>query len=203
MTHMATPAPRTQVLARRARSGAAALCLLVVSAVIGPAGAQTTGDAAATRRAVGEAAQTGCDGVSVVVQRCSAPVDDGPNKADDALTRSRAAAKAAFDRRDRRARDDAMKGEPPPSDAPVGNAQRLGTVTVTGKGDEPAPSVEDVLQRALNPGADGVPGPNGTVSRYAPDGTRYDCIAKCVGPMCCATVRSLPNPARDSNSIGR
>ena len=44
--------------------------------------------------------------------------------------------------------------------------------------------------------------PNGTVSKYAPNGTRYDCIEKCVGPACCVEVRALPNPARDVNSIG-
>ena len=81
-------------------------------------------------------------------------------------------------------------------------SQRLETVNVTGDADT-APSVEGVLQRALNPPPDGVPGPNGTVSHYGLDGARTDCIAKCVGPMCCVTVRSLPNPARDSNGIGR
>ncbi|MEO8936432.1 MAG: hypothetical protein ABI277_17125 [Burkholderiaceae bacterium] len=162
-------------------------------------------DTTPSRQTVQDAAQQSCDGVSVVVQRCAAKADDTtPQKAgDDALAKSRAATKAAFDRRDKRARDAALDGSVVPANTPVGDAQRLGGVTVTGQASDNPLSVEDILQRALNPGTGEVPGPNGTVSRFGPDGTRYDCIAKCVGPACCATIRSLPNPARESNSIGR
>ena len=158
-----------------------------------------------SRQVLEDASRDTCDGVSVIVQRCAAQPDaaSASKPADDALTRSRAAAKAAFDRRDRRARAAALEEKPAVDGdaAPVVGAQRLGGVTVTGATDDAAASVEDVFQRALNPAKGGVPGPNGTTSTYAPDGMRYDCITKCVGPACCATVRTLPNPARDSNGI--
>ena len=157
-----------------------------------------------SRQVLDEASQGTCDGVSVIVQRCaSKPADAAApdsKAAPDPLVRSRAATKAAFDRRDSRARDAALKGGAVPSNTPVGDAQRLGGVTVTGRQADPPPSVEEVLQRALAPTPTS---PDGTVSHYGADGVRYDCIAKCIGPACCATVRSMPNPARDSISIGR
>lgn len=166
--------------------------------------AQTPVNTTPSRGTLDEAARSGCDGVSVVVQRCADdPRDAKPApKAADPLTRSRAATKAAFDRRDRRSQAEAASGAKPADGGSPGDPQRLQSVTVTGTSTE-TPTLEEILQRALNPTQSAVPGPNGTVSRYAPDGTRYDCIAKCVGPACCATVRALPNPARESNSIGR
>ena len=184
------------------RGAVAAACVAAIALGGRIVAAEPDVTAQATKQAVEEASRSGCDGVSVVVQRCAPPVDAPTKKApDDALTRSRTATKAAFDRRDRNARDAALQGANVPASTPVGDAQRLGTVTVTGKAADPQPTLEEVLQRALNPGS--LVSPDGTVSHYAPDGVRYDCIAKCVGPMCCATVRTLPNPARDSNSIGR
>lgn len=172
-------------------------------AAFGAAIAQAPVNTTPSRQTIEDAAQTGCDGASVVVRRCAeAPPEPAKKKPDDALTKSRAATKAAFDRRDRLARDAALQGTPVPASTPVGNAERLGPVTVTGRAIDDPPSIEEVLQRALNPPSIEV-SPNGTVTHYGIDGSRRECIAKCVGPACCMTIRSLPNPARESNSIGR
>jgi hypothetical protein len=155
-----------------------------------------------SKKTLEDASNDNCEAVSSVVQRCARnPVAVPPEKkGDDELERSRAAAKAAFDRRDRQGQADALKGTPTSGNTPVGDAQRLGGVTVTGTNGEPAKSVEGTLQKALE---QPTVSPNGTVSKYAPNGSRYDCIEKCIGPACCVEVRQLPNPARDSNSIGR
>ncbi len=188
---------------RMKHSRHAALVILLAFASL--AGAQQPINTAPSRQTLEEASRDSCEGVSQVVQRCSNRSPDTDKKSTDPLTRSRAATKAAFDRRDKRSSDAALQtpstnGSAPAKDAPIGAGQRLDTVNVTGTADAPA-SIEEVLQRALNPAAGGVPGPNGTTSTYAPDGVRYDCISKCVGPACCATVRTLPNPARDANGI--
>lgn len=179
-----------------------ALVLLTLS--VG-AVAQTAVNTTPSRETLDEASRASCDGVSVVVQRCAAQPDDATKKAPpDALTKSRANAKAAFDRRDSRARAAALKGETPAPTTAAGDAQRLGGVSVTGKADDPSLSIEQVLQRALNPNSEGTLSPDGkTISRYGLNGSRYDCIAKCVGPACCTEIRAMPNPARESNSIGR
>jgi hypothetical protein len=154
-----------------------------------------------SKKTLEDASADNCETVSSVVQRCAQnPVAAPPaKKSDDELERSRAATKAAFDRRDRQGQADALKGTPT-GNTPVGDAQQLGGVTVTGKSGEPTKSVEDTLQKALEQPA---ASPNGITSKYAPNGSRYDCIEKCVGPFCCTEVRQLPNPARDTNSIGR
>lgn len=183
--------------------------MFVLLFACGAADAQQPINTEPSRQTLEEASRDSCDGVSEVVKRCANRSRDANRPATDALSRSRAATKAAFDRRDRRSRDAALQStqadvSAPPvgstNDAPLGVGRRLDAVTVTGTVDA-APSIEEVLQRALNPAAGGVPGPNGTTSTYAPDGMRYDCISKCVGPACCATVRSLPNPSRDANGI--
>ena len=159
-----------------------------------------------SRQTLDEASRASCEGVSEVVTRCTTQPDAPATKANpnDPLTKSREKAKAAFDRRDTRGRAAALDGKDAPASSPVGDAQRLGGVTVTGKPAADPLSVEQVLQRALNPNAEGVPSADGkTVSHYGLNGARYDCVAKCVGPACCVEVRALPNPARDSNSIGR
>ena len=172
--------------------------------VLGSASAQSDVNTKPTRETLEEAARVSCDGVSVVVQRCAGKADDAAKPSADPLTRSRATTKAAFDRRDSRGRAAALKGETPDANTPVGDAQRLGGVTVTGKSAEAPLSIEQVLQRALNPNTEGVLSADGkTISRYGLDGARYDCVAKCVGPACCKEIRALPNPARESNSIGR
>ena len=158
----------------------------------------------ASRQAIDEAARASCEGVSVVVRQCVAqPETSKSDKTDDALTRSRARAKAAFDRRDRRTRQDAQGGKDAAGDraSSAGSAQRLAPVVVTGIANELPLTIEEILQRALNPQQ--VVSPNGTVTTYGADGTRTECIARCIGPMCCATVRARPDPARESNSIGR
>jgi hypothetical protein len=183
-----------------------ALCgwSLFLVVAVGAAFAQADVNTTPSRATLDEASRASCDGVSVVVQRCAAQPDDAASKPTDALTKSRAATKAAFDRRDSRGRAAALKGETPDADTPVGDAQRLGGVTVTGKSAEAPLSVEQVMQRALNPNIDGVLSADGkTITHYGLDGSRYDCVAKCVGPFCCTEIRALPNPARDSNSIGR
>ena len=173
------------------------LAALAMFATLPVAAVAQTVDPTPSRATLVEAARESCDGVSVVVQRCAAR----PAKSsDDALVKSRAATKAAFERRDNAARAAALQGVNQPLGSPAERPERLAPVTVTGRGADHPDSIEQVLQRALAPPV--VP-PDGTVSHYGPDGLRYDCIAKCVGPACCATVRSLPNPARDSNSIGR
>jgi hypothetical protein len=155
-----------------------------------------------SKKTLEDASRDDCANVSSIVQRCESTTPDQPptKKSDDALTKSREATKAAFDRRDQRARDEALKGEPT-GNTPVGDAQQLGTVTVTSKAVDDKPSVEEILQKALSP-PPAMSNGNGTTSRYAPNGSRIDCIEKCIGPACCVEVRALPNPARDSNSIG-
>jgi hypothetical protein len=157
-------------------------------------------DTMPSKKTLEAATSDNCENVSSVVQRCAQnPVATPTPRSDDELERSRAAAKAAFDRRDRQGQADALKGATP-GNTPVGDAQQLGGVTVTGNGGEPTRSVEATIQKALE---QPTVSPNGTVSKYAPNGTRYDCIDKCIGPACCVEVRQLPNPARDTNSIGR
>ncbi len=159
-------------------------------------------DAAPSKETLTEASKDDCEAISSVVQRC-APRVGAPTTpvTDDALAKSRAKTKAGFDRIDQQGRDDALKGLPPTVNTPVGDAQQLGGVTVTGKSNDDK-SIGDTLQRALGQPT-GVSNGNGTVSKYAPNGTRYDCIEKCVGPACCVEVRAIPNPAREVNSIGR
>ena len=175
---------------------------VLAAALAGLACAQAGVNTTPSRATLEEAAQNGCDGVSVVVARCAGKTDAAPPaKSGDPLTRSRAAAKAAFDRRAREGRAAALDGSRAPAS---GDAQRLGPVTVTGKTADDPTDVEGVLQRALNPNSEGVLSADGkTISRYGLNGSRFDCVAKCVGPACCIEVRALPNPARDSNSIGR
>ena len=171
---------------------------------VGAAFAQADVNTTPSRATLDEASRASCDGVSVVVQRCAAQPEDGKTRPADALSKSRATTKAAFDRRDGRGRAAALNGETPAPTTAAGDAQRLGGVSVTGKADEQSLSIEQVLQRALNPNSEGTLSPDGkTVSRYGLNGSRYDCIAKCVGPACCTEIRALPNPARESNSIGR
>ena len=186
-------------IARRVGATLGRVAIAIACVGSGAAFAQAPVNTTPSRQILEDAARSGCDGASVVVRRCVDPTVDPAKTVDDPLAKSRAAAKAAFDRRDRQARDAALRGDPP---AASGGAERLETVTVTGRASESAPSVEDVLQRALNPPA-AVVSPAGTVTQYGIDGARTECIAKCYGPMCCTTVRALPNPARDSNAIGR
>ncbi len=174
-------------------------------AMAGLAMAQTGVTKAPSRQSIEDAARDNCEGVSVIVQRCAPQPDDAAKKktAADPLTKSRAATKAAFDRKDGRSRAAAIAGEKPSSNTPVGDAERLGGVTVTGTADD-KPSVEGVLQKALNPGVDGVLSDDGkTITKSGLNGSRYECVAKCVGPACCTEIRALPNPARDALSIGR
>ncbi len=79
-----------------------------------------------------------------------------------------------------------------------GGAERLKPVTVTGTTSRP--SLEAILQRALAPPSERS-GP--LVSRPGAAGTRYECFASCSGVDCCISVRTTPNPAIESNSIGR
>ena len=182
----------------RLLGGAAVVSL---AALAGLASAQSRVNTTPSRETLEEAAQNGCDGVSVVVARCAGNTEAPVSKTGDPLARSRAAAKAAFDRRAREGRATALDGSKAPAS---GDAQRLGPVTVTGRTADDPTDVEGVLQRALNPNSEGTLSADGkTISRYGLNGSRFDCVAKCVGPACCVEVRALPNPARDSNSIGR
>ncbi len=185
---------------------ATAAILLVMAAIAMTASGSIAApvDQTPSKQTLEESSKDDCEGVSSVVQRCAPKVnaDVAAPKADDALTRSRAKTKAGFDRIDRQNRNDALKGAPPSVNTPVGDAQQLGGVTVTGKAADDKPSVEDVLQRAIGP-TGGVPNGNGTVTKYTPNGTRYECVEKCVGPACCIELRATPNPAREVNSIGR
>jgi hypothetical protein len=180
---------------------------IVALSTIGGSLAQTAGNGVITtpsRQTLDDSAKDQCEGVSVIVQRCQkAPADASTGKPDDALTRSRAATKAAFDRRDQRARDSALKGEEPATNTPVGDAQQLGGVTVTGTATKAPLSPEEILRRALNPQGEGVLSADGTtITHYGPDGSRIECIVKCFGPMCCPTSYSpLPNPARASSNL--
>jgi hypothetical protein len=180
---------------------------IVALSTIGGSLAQTAGKGVITtpsRQTLDESAKDQCEGVSVIVQRClKGPDDAAAKKPDDALTRSRAVTKAAFDRRDQRARDSALKGEEPAANTPVGDAQQLGGVTVTGNATKAPLSPEEILRRALNPDADGVLSADGkTITHYGPDGSRIECIVKCFGPMCCpSTYTPVPNPARASSNL--
>lgn len=199
---MRTAAWRRPGLARFEALCAVVLPVLTVLALLpGSAAAQAGVNTAPSRQTLEEAARDGCDGVSVVVARCAGKTDDVPaGQGNDPLTRSRAAAKAAFDRRERAARGAALDGSRATTS---GDAERLGPVTVTGRTTEDQ-GVEQVLQRALNPNTEGTLSPDGkTISHSGLNGSRFDCVAKCVGPMCCVEVRAMPNPARESNSIGR
>jgi len=155
------------------------------------------------QKVIEDAAKEGCDPNSVVVRNCPAPaVNVAPKKADDALTKSRERAKAAFDRRDRRGQDDAGAGKGPVTTDAKTDAQRLAPVTVTGTAsDAPPPTPEAVMQKALNP--DQTVLENGNTVTYGPNGERRECQAGCVGPACCKVLRAMPNPAQQSNSIGR
>ena len=165
-------------------------------------------DANPSRATIEEAAGDGCSGVSVVVRRCAnAPASTNasgkPADARDPLTRSRARTKAGFARRDRQSTQDALDGKAP-APAPAGEAggaSRLAPITVTGTATGEPPTVEEVLQRALNPTQ--VTTANGNTITYGPDGARTECQSHCTGPMCCKTMKARPDPARESHSIGR
>lgn len=171
-----------------------------------------------SREVIERSANEGCSDSSVVVQRCppKSPATSNAVRGSNApsapasrdeLARSRDRTKAAFDRRDRRARQDALENKPPPvtgasADSSGPGAQELQRVTVTGSSTaEPPPTVEEVLQKALSPEQTVLP--NGNSMTYGPNGDRTECQANCVGPMCCKVMRARPDPARESNSIGR
>ena len=136
-----------------------------------------------------------CENASVIVRRCIASQPDQA-KSGDRFEQSRQRAKAAFDRRDRAARG--ARGDD--SDASSsGSAQRLAPVVVTGERPEAPLSIEETLQRALQPTLP--TGPTNTIWRN--DGGRTECVARCVGPACCVTFSPQPNSARDVFSIGR
>ena len=155
------------------------------------------------QKVIEDAAKEGCDPNSVVVRNCPAPaVNVAPKKADDALTKSRERAKAAFDRRDRRGQDESAAGKESAKTDAKTDAQRLAPVTVTGSAlDAPPPTPEAVIQKALNP--DQTVLENGNTVTYGPNGERRECQAGCVGPMCCKVMRAMPDPAKLSNSMGR
>ena len=178
------------------------LLALATTAAVAQQRAPAAIDTEPSKKVLEDAAAEGCDGVSTVIRRCAdqakdAAARDAAKRADDSLGQSRVKAKEAFDRRDRQARDDALQGNPPPASA-VG-AQRLGGVEVTGKADGTT-GVEDTIQKALTPPAAQSNG-NGTTSRYGPNGVRYDCIEKCVGPACCVEVRAIPDPSHVPGGI--
>jgi hypothetical protein len=180
-------------------SGLAAVSFVVVAAAtILPVSHSQTVDTTPSRQTIEDASKDNCQSVSAVVQRCSQVQKDAAAK--DDLSKSLDKAKQGFDRENQRGTADALKGDPPSVNTPVGDAQQLGGVSVTGKSENKL-SIEEVLQRALGP-ANGVSNGNGTVSHFAPNGTRYDCIEKCVGPACCAEVRAIPNPARQIGGPG-
>ena len=137
-----------------------------------------------------------CENASVVVRRCIASQPDQA-KPGDRFEKSRQRAKAAFDRRDRAAREHARDGAD--NDVSSSGAQRLAPVVVTGERPEAPLSIEETLRRALQPAQ-----PAGaTTTFWRPDGGRTECVARCVGPACCVTVSPQPNSARDVFSIGR
>jgi hypothetical protein len=178
------------------------LCGFLVSIATTAALAQSPVNTEPSKKTLEDAAAEGCDGVSTVIRRCAdqakdAAARDAAKRSDDALTQSRAKAKEAFDRRDRRASDNALEGKAPvPSSV---GAERLGGVEVTGKADGTT-GVEDGIQKALTPPAARSNG-DGTTTKYAPNGIRYDCIEKCVGPACCVELRSIPDPSRVPGGI--
>lgn len=138
-----------------------------------------------------------CENASVVVRRCIAtrPAEAKPG---DRFERSRQRARAAFERRDRAALDHALKGDAIDSSS-NGLAQKLAPVVVTGERPEAPLSIEETLQRALQP----PPANSPTTTIWRNDGGRTECVARCVGPACCVTVSPQPNAARDVFSIGR
>ena len=180
------------------------LAVSLVPLLAGTAHAQAKVDTQPSRKVLEEAAAESCTGVSVVVSRCAPSVVDADAKkagaAKDPLSRSSAKAKAALARREQQAAQDALDGKKPDPDS-SSPAARLDPIIVTGSGAELPPTVEEIIQRALNPGQEVTSG--GTTVRYAPDGARIECIARCTGPLCCKTIKSRPDPARESNSIGR
>lgn len=138
-----------------------------------------------------------CENASVVVRRCLASRSEQA-KPGDRFEQSRQRAKAAFDRRDRAAREQARDGGDTGASA-SGGAQRLAPIVVTGERPEAPLSIEETLQRALQPTL-----PSGaTTTIWRNDGGRTECVARCVGPACCVTVSPQPNPAREAFSIGR
>lgn len=141
-----------------------------------------------------------CENASVIVLRCIAPRQADRSDSGDALEQSRQRTKAAFDRRDRRSADQPRDGGDAIEALIDGRVQRLAPVIVTGQTPYvPAPTVEQILDRALRP-----PPPSAaTVMVWNNDGGRTECIARCVGPMCCTTVSAQSNPARDAFAIGR
>lgn len=138
-----------------------------------------------------------CENASVVVRRCIA-TQPAEAKLGDRFERSRQRARAAFKRRDRAALDQALKGGDTESASNEG-AQRLAPVVVTGERPEAPLTIEETLQRALQP----PPANSPTTTIWSNDGGRTECIARCVGPACCVTVSPQPNAARDVFSIGR
>jgi hypothetical protein len=170
-------------------------CLFLATGVVFAQALDTT----PSKKTLDESSQDNCEAVSSVVQRCAQQPTAARPK--DEITKSGEKAKAGFDRENQRGTADALKGRAPTTNTPVGDAEQLGGVTVTGKSENKL-SVEEVLQRAIGPPV-GVSNGNGTVSHYAPNGTRYDCVEKCVGPACCVEIRALPNPAREVSNIGR
>jgi hypothetical protein len=179
----------------------AAVVLVVGGAVLTAATLAQTVDTTPSKKTLDQSSKDNCEAVSAVVQRCAQlPKDTIAKPPADDLTRSREAAKQGFDREDRRQAAEVVKSGAPSVNTPVGDAQQLGGVTVTGKSDNKL-SVEEVLQKAIGPPT-GVSNGNGTVSHFGQDGTRYDCIEKCVGPACCAQVRTMPNPARVNGGFG-
>ena len=176
---------------------------LIAGGIVGFASAGSAQDALTspiTPDALRDDLDKRCANASVVVLRCIAPRPVELSNGDDGLERSRQRAKAAFDRRDRRATEEARGGD---AIATLidGRAQRLAPVIVTGQAPyAPAPTVEQILEHALRP----PPLPTtATVTYWNNDGGRTECIARCVGPMCCMTVSPQPNAARDAFAIGR
>ena len=137
-----------------------------------------------------------CENASVVVLRCLATQPDQAKPA-DRFERSRQRAKAAFDRRDRAAREGARNVRD--TGLSSGGAERLAPVVVTGERPEAPLSIEETLQRALQPTLPA----SATTTIWRNDGGRTECITRCVGPACCVTVSPQPNSARDVFSIGR
>jgi hypothetical protein len=154
------------------------------------------------QKVIEDAAKEGCDPNSVVVRNCPPPaVNVAPKKGNDALTKSRERAKAAFDRRDRAAQQNATDGKASVKTDAKTDAERLTPVTVTGNASSaPPPTPEAVIQKALNPQEATLE--NGNSVSYGPNGERTECQAKCVGPACCKVMRPF-DPAKQSNSIGR
>ena len=159
-------------------------------------------DTTLPRRGLDGAEGNGCAAVSAIMTHCAPGSIDSSVSPTDELTKSRARARAGFERDARRSAAEALSGRTPGADRQVGDAQVLDRVTVTGSAERKA-SVEEVLQRALRPASDGVSNGNGTVTHYGVNGTRFECVEKCFGPLCCVALRVLPDPAREVTNIGR